>query len=83
MALFKDILDFKRFIPEISRHYDWADLQVKIDQYTLKHVIPFLDKAFYDGIQTRYLTDATTTEDDALLPWLQPAIAQYTYMHLL
>lgn len=83
MALFKDIFDFKQYIPNISRHYTWDNLKGMVDQYTLKHVIPYLSTAFFNPLQTRYLAGTNTALDDAILPWLKPAIAQYTYLHLL
>lgn len=84
MALFKDVLDFKRHLPEIHRQFKWEyDLETKINQYTRMHVLPFISEAEYTPLEARYLNDNTTPQDDFLLTFLQPAIAYYTYMHLL
>lgn len=83
MALFLNTQDFKNHAPEIHRHYDWNVLSKKIDQITLLRIIPFISQAEFDLLETAYLTSATSAEQKALLVFLQPAIAYYTYLHLL
>ena len=83
MALFKNTEDFKAHAPEIHKNYSWDSLSKKVDQITLLRVIPFVSQAEYDRLETAYLTDATSAEDDALLISLQPSIAYYVYLHLL
>lgn len=83
MALFKDIIDFKRFVSDLNRNYNWDDLKGKVDMYTLMHVTPFISLAEFTPLQSRYLSDTSTAADLAILPYLQPAIAYYTYLHML
>lgn len=84
MALFLDTADFKKHLPEMHRNFNWKnDLEVKVNQYTRMHVLPFISEAQYTPLEARYLAGNTTPQDDFLLPFLQPAIAHYTYIHLL
>jgi hypothetical protein len=83
MALFLNTQDFKNHAPEIHRHYDWDVLSKKIDQITLLRIIPFVSQTEYNALETAYLANTTSADQKQLLIFLQPAIAYYTYLHLL
>lgn len=83
MALFLDTEDFKRHAPEIHRNYHWDTLKVSVDQITRLRVIDYISQAEYDNLESAYLGSSLSAKQTILLTYLQPAIAYFTYLHLL
>lgn len=65
----------------IHRHFDWnAELKDMTIQAADLYVVKYMSQAEYDALATAYASNTMTAEQTALLPYVQRAVAYYTYM---
>ena len=84
MGLFANTPDFKLHAPGISKSYVFkGDLEPIIEQIVETRIIDFVSEEQYNDLVTKYEADSLGAEETKLLEYLKPAIAQFTYLHLL
>lgn len=77
--LFKDIATFKEVFPIVGST-EFENIQQFIQQAELEFIIPLIGKEQYDDINDAYnaTTPTLSSEQAALLPYLQKALAPYS-----
>ncbi len=82
MAVFNSTEELKAFVPMIHKHFSWDNDLKPMSELAADVYVKQLMGGEYQLLETAFGDSSLSTEQAALLPYVQKAVAWYTYMDI-
>ena len=82
MAIFTNTEEIKAFVPMIHKHFSWENDLKPMTELAADVYVKQLMGGEYELLETAFLADTLSAEQTTLLPYVQKAVAWYTYMDI-